>query len=159
DNVASSGNCNAIPFGSSGASSTWANQRYQTVATAADLGGQPGLVTGLGFAPCNSGANRTQRLTVTLAHVPPGFSVSANTNFQSNLTVHGSGATVVLSQTDYQWSLTANNWSSIGFDTSFFFNGVDDLLIDIVAEGNDNGASSGSMRTGNRERLYIYNWS
>src|SRR5690606_13509701 len=79
--------------------------------------------------------------------------------FQSNLTVHGSGATVVLSQTDYQWSLTANNWSSIGFDTSFFFNGVDDLLIDIVAEGNDNGASSGSMRTGNRERLYIYNWS
>src|SRR5690606_8458576 len=99
---------------------------------------------GPGLRACNSGANRTQRLTVTLAHVPPGFSVSANTNFQSNLTVHGSGATVVLSQTDYQWSLTANNWSSIGFDTSFFFNGVDDLLIDIVAEGNDNGASSGS---------------
>lgn len=160
DNDPTAGSCNVIPFGNVITNSSWVNQRYQQIVTVADLNGTAGLVTGIGFAPCASGEHRSDTIRITLAHVPSGFSFqSGNTNFDNNLHVLGSNATVVLDQTDYSWVKTGDAWSSIGLDESFAYNGTDDLLVDILVTGNDSTNSSNSAHTGARPRLYERNWT
>jgi hypothetical protein len=158
DNIASTGTCNVIPFGQTASSTTWANQRYQTFVTAVDLGNTPGTITGLGFAPCGTGIHNSQSIKITLAHVPSGFSF-ASTDFDNNLNVIGSGATVVLDQTNYSWLKTQDAWSSVGFDGTFGYDGVSDLLVDIIVVGNDATNGSSSMHRDTRPRLYAYGWS
>lgn len=159
DNDATAGTCNVIPWGTTATSGTWANQRYQCIATVADLGGTAGYVTGLGFAPCASGTHTSQTLRITMAHVPPGFAFAGNTDFDNNLNVLGTNATVVLEQDNYYWEKIGNTWSSVGLDTSFLYNGTDDLLIDILVTGNDASNGSSSTHRNTRERLYAFGWT
>ena len=152
--------CNVIPFGTVSSSSTWVNQRYQTVATAGELNNTPGLVTGLRFAPCQSGIHESTTIQITMAHVPNGFDLSVNTDFNNNLNTLGSNATVVLDQNNYSWEMTASVWSSIGFDFVFPYNGSDDLLIDVLVTGNNAvGAGNSSMRRETQPRLYAFGWT
>lgn len=157
DPDASAGPCNTIPFGTARSSVTFANQRYQLVVRAAELGNLPGGITGLGFAPCASGTHRSTSLRVTLAHVPPGFSFATNTHFDDNLFVHGTNAQVVLSQDDYAWPQVGSSWSGLGLDSSYLFQPSSDLLVDIEVTGNDVSGTPG-LRVGSGERLYALGW-
>ncbi len=160
DSDATSGNCNVIPFGTTANNATWSNQRVQMVATASDLGGTPGLVTGLSFAPCATGVHYADAIRITLALVPPGFTFSGgNNDFDRNLLTVGFAQVVVLDQLEYTWQKNGNQWSSIGFDQSFVYDGQSDLLIDLVVEGNDADNGSSSVHRATRERLYVNNWA
>ncbi|MDA0933472.1 MAG: hypothetical protein O3C51_08435 [Planctomycetota bacterium] len=155
-----SGNCNVIPFGTTANNATWANQRMQVVATASDLGSVPGLVTGLSFAPCATGVHYTDSIRITMALVPAGFTFSGgNNNFDQNLNAVGFAQVVVLDQREYTWQKNGNQWSSIGLDQSFVYDGQSDLLIDLVLEGNDADNGSSSMHRDTRERLYAATWA
>lgn len=157
DNVTTTGNCNVVPWGSP--FPNFINQRYQMVVPAADLNATSGFITGLGFAPCATGIHTSTELRITLAHVPPGFSFATSTDFDQNLHVHGSNATVVLDRDNYSWEKTMDTWSSVGLDQSFPYNGTDDLLVEILVVGGAGTNANNSGRTGNRQRLYALNWT
>jgi len=151
DNQASVGNCNVIPFGSN-TSVTWANQKYQTKATVADLGGQPAVITGLGFAPCGTGVYHYDAIEVVLDHHPAGTPL--NTAFASNLTP---AATTVLSATNFDWIVTADTWVEIGLQVPFVYNGTDDVVIEVTTT---NGLFSGNtlgFHSDARQRLFWFN--
>ena len=145
DNVASSGTANVIPFGTSGPSN-FSNCRMQVRATAAELGNAANLITGLGFAPAQSGVAHYDSLTIVMDHIPA--SQALTSTFANNLTA---AATTVLSVTDYTWHVTANSWNEIGLMSNFVFNGVDDLIIEIVTTG---ATAPGGMRRGTNQRLF-----
>ncbi len=145
DNVASVGSCNAIPFGSSTAGSFY-NCRAQMRLTAAELGGMPNLVTGLGFAACATSRSTFGALEVVMDHIPSAQAWS--TTFASNLTP---AAQAVLSANNYAWNVTGNAWNEIGLQTPFVYNGVDDLLIQITTT---NAISPSAFRRDTRNRLF-----
>lgn len=149
DNQAGVGTCNVIPFGSSSLS-TWGNQKYQTKATPADLANIPGIITGLGFAPCGTGNIHFDAIEVVLDHHPTG--VPLDPTFANNLTPN---AVTVLSATNYDWHITANAWNEIGLQTYFVYNGVDDLVVEITVTNAITTGVTGFHR-GTRERLYWY---
>ncbi|MBK8980290.1 MAG: hypothetical protein IPM29_30680 [Planctomycetes bacterium] len=158
DNLPGVGICNAIPFGSTNGSSSWLNQRHQWVVTVADMNAQPCLITGLSFAPCSTGIHMSTSIRLTLALVQPGFDLLTNTNFDANL----QGATfsqVVLDRQDYRWRKTANTWSPIGIDSSFVYDGVSDLLVDVIVEGNSSSDGNNAMHRDVRPRLYATGWT
>jgi hypothetical protein len=153
-NTPTTGTCNVIPFGDTG-SAPWSNQLYQTIATAADLGNTPGLITGIGFAPCGTGIHRNTRLRITLSMVPA--STMLATTFASNLL----SPVVVLDTTDFVWNVTAHQWNDIGLQVPFSYDGVSDLVMEVLAEGNTNTASGvdQGMHRDIRPRLYAVGWS
>ena len=145
DNSAASGTANAIPFGTSSASN-FSNCRMHVRATAAELGNLPNLITGLGFAASNSGSAHYDTLEIVMDHIPA--SQPFSTTFANNLTA---AAVSVLSVTDYTWHVTSNTWNEVGLQGSFVYNGVDDLVIEIVTTG---GTAPGGMRRGTNQRIY-----
>jgi hypothetical protein len=126
DNNATAGTCNVIPFGST-PGSVFAQERYQCKANVADLGGAPGLITGLGFAPCASGSAHFGSIEIILDHQPPGTPLS--TTFAANLTP---AAITVLLATDYTWNLNGNAWNEVGLQNYFPYDGVDDLVMQVT---------------------------
>ncbi len=144
DPNSATGTCNVIPYGSTPAS-VFANCKYQTRCTVADLGGVANLITGLAFASCNTGRAHYDALEIVLDHIPPAQPLS--TTFASNLTAN---AVTVLNATNYTWNVTANVWNEVGLQTSFVYNGVDDLLVQVTTT---NGAAPGGFHRGTRERL------
>lgn len=145
------GTCNVIPFGDAG-SATWSNQVYQTIATAADLGNAGGIITGISFAPCGNVVHKNARLRVTLSHVPPAYILQ--TTFALNLPT----PVVVLDISNHTWNLTGNVWNEIGLQTPFVYDGVSDLVMEIIAEGNTNVGATGHHRD-IRPRAYATNWT
>ena len=139
------GNCNAIPFGTASLGG-FGNCRMQMRFTAAELGGVPNLITGLGFAPCGTGRANFGALQVVIDHIPAAQALT--TSFAANLTP---AATTVLAGAPYAWNLTANTWNEIGLQTFFVFNGVDDVVVDITTAA---GTSPGSFHRDVRQRLY-----
>jgi hypothetical protein len=127
------GTCNVIPFGDSG-TATWSNQVYQTVATATDLG-----------------VHRNSRLRITLSHVPANYTLQAA--FAANLP----NPVVVLDATNYVWSITANQWNEVGIQVPFLYDGVSDVVMEVLTEGNTNTGSIG-MHRDVRPRAYATGW-
>ena len=124
------GTCNSIPFGDTNGSALWTNQVYQSIATAAELGNTPGYVTGLAFAPCGTGVHKNTRLRISLSHVPPGHTL------RTTFALNQPSPRVVLDIANHSWHLTANQWNDIGLQTAFVYDGVSDLVMEIIAEGN-----------------------
>ena len=145
DNAASLGTCNVIPFGSSTAGSFY-NNRVQMRLTPAELGGLPNLVTGIGFAACNTARATYGAIEVVMDHIPSAQAWS--TTFASNLTP---AAQTVLSANNYAWNVTGTAWNEIGLQAPFVYNGVDDLLIQITT---NNAISSSAFRRDTRTRLF-----
>jgi hypothetical protein len=139
------GTCNVIPFGSTVGGSFY-NVKYQTRCTAADLGGAVNLITGLGFASCNTGRSHFDSLEIVIDHIPA--SQPLVTTFASNLTA---AAVTVLSSTNYTWNVTANAWNEIGLQQLFVYNGVDDIVVQITTV---NGIAPAGFHRGTRERIY-----
>ncbi|HEX5053403.1 MAG TPA: hypothetical protein VFZ65_16620 [Planctomycetota bacterium] len=145
DNDATMGTINVIPFGSTGTGSFY-NCRMQVRATAAELGGLPNLITGLGFAAGGTGRAHYTTLDIVMDHIPAAQALS--TTFASNLTVN---AVPVLSAANYTWNVTANTWNEVGLQIPFVFNGVDDVIIDITTT---EGTAPSGMRRGTNQRIY-----
>jgi hypothetical protein len=139
------GTCNAIPFGS-GPGSSFAQCKYQTRFLASDLGAVANLITGLGYAACNTGRAHFDQIEIVLDHIPA--TQTTSTTFASNLTP---AAVTVLTATDYTWNVTANTWNEIGLQVPFVFNGFDDVIMQITIV---NGQAPGSFRRDVRQRIY-----
>ena len=97
DDQPGQGRCNWVPFGQAYGDPLSSNQRYQTVLTAADLGGAAGAITSLAFAPCGvggagSGTYRVDTLTIVMDHIAAGAALS--TTFDSNLSAAAVTVTV-----------------------------------------------------------------
>ncbi|MCA8958536.1 MAG: hypothetical protein KDC87_20835, partial [Planctomycetes bacterium] len=154
DADATTGGCNVIPFGTTKSSTTWVNQRYQTMVTKADLGNPTSNITicGLAFAPCGSGMKTFSSLQIILGQTT---ATSLGTNFASN---RPSNARTVFFQRNYEWPLTANTWDPIGQEINYTYNpALGNLVVEVIAQGSDINASG--FHTGARQRLYAYNWT
>ena len=149
-NTPASGGCNVIPWGMN--SPTWANQRYQTKITIADLGNAKRTITDLAFAPCNTGAHSSATLVIKMAH----HKGALTTNYTTNL---GNAAVTVLNKKNHSWTMTANTWSKVGLTGFFNYDPAKgDLLLDILVTGNSTTASHAGGHPDSRQRLYAYNW-
>lgn len=155
DNAPASGGCNVIPFGDANpTSTTWSNQVYQMLVTAADLNNQAGLVTTLSFAPCGTGLRQATRITVKMGHCNLG---TMTTTFANNFTTP---AQTVLDVRDFHWPNTANVWNRIPLETPFVYvPPLGDLLIEVHTEGIGMPGGTNGMHTGGRPRLYAFSWS
>jgi hypothetical protein len=159
DNDATTGGCNVIPFGTDTMSATWANQKYQTMVTAADLGNpRAKSICGLAFAPCGTvtGIREFDTISIRMGQTN---SSTLSTTFSANM---GSAATV-LSQRDYRWVVTGGTWDAIGLENNYLYNASNgaNLVIEITVTGNRSPVTTGSQgfRTGARERLYAFGWT
>ena len=102
------GACNITPFGEFRKSKTWVNQKYQCLATGAQLGNKSsGRITDLGFAPCSArlGVIHFDTIEVVLAQTRSG---TLGRNFSKNL---ASNVRTVLKATSvlfaYPWARSA----------------------------------------------------
>jgi hypothetical protein len=145
DNNAAGGIANVIPFGASTAGG-FSNCRMHVRATAAELGNLPNIITGLGLASSQTGSAHYDTLEIVMDHIPATQAFS--TVFANNLT---SSAITVLSVTDYTWNVTSNTWNEVGLQGLFPYNGVDDLVIEIITTG---ATAPGGMRRGTNQRIY-----
>jgi hypothetical protein len=141
----STGTCNVIPFGNT-TTASFGQAKYQQRCTAAELGNVAGLITGLGFAACNTGRAHYDSLEIILDHIPAAQPLS--TTFANNLTA---AAVTVLQATNYTWNTTANTWNEVGLQNFFVYNGTDDLVVQVTTV---NGTAPGGMHRGTRERIY-----
>jgi hypothetical protein len=148
-----------IPFGADAPSTTWANQRYQTLVTAAELGNPASLtIRGLAFAACGSGTGVRQfdALEVRLGQTN---SATLSSSFAANL---GAAATV-LAQRDSQWVNTGDAWVPIGFEVDYDYVAARgaNLVIEITAVGSRALATTGTegFHSGGRPRLSANGWT
>jgi hypothetical protein len=152
--------CNVIPFGDIIPSTTWSNQKYQTIVMASDLGSLPGVITGLGFAPCGSGDRDFDSIQIVMDHIPAAVT-TLSTTFAANLTPN---AVTVLNATSYTWRQVQDTWNEVGLQNYFVFNGVDNLVIDITvfnARGNVSTPPINltGMHRETRQRVYVFTWT
>jgi len=147
NNAATGTGCNVIPFGQS-AGGPFSQSKYQVKATQADLGMLPGVITGLGFAPCLGGTSHFDSIEVILDHHPAG---SLSTTFAANLTP---SAVTVLAATDYSWNTTSDTWHELGLQNYFVYNGIDDLVIQITCVNATSPVQG--FHTDGRQRVYWF---
>ncbi|HZN40808.1 MAG TPA: hypothetical protein VFD82_18530 [Planctomycetota bacterium] len=146
DNVATSGGCNVIPFGQQ-VGGPFYQCKYQQRCTATELGATVNLITGLAFAPCQSGRAHYDTLEIVLDHIPASQPLTAT--FASNLTPN---AVTVLFATNYTWNVTVSTWNEVGLQVPFVYNGTDDLVVQVTTVNGT--APLQGMRTGNHQRLW-----
>ncbi len=160
DNDATMGGCNVIPFGTSAPSATWSNQRYQTMATFADLGSPTGpiQICNIGFASCRTGDNISHHDTIVIK-LGQTNATSLSTTFATNLAAN---VVTVLKCKDFNWHQKGATWERIGLQRNYTFIPQlgRNLIIDICVTGNRKllGGTTG-FHTGSRERLYKYSWT
>lgn len=152
DNQANMGTCNAIPFGQTTPGGPFYTCLTQQIVTAADLGNTPGIITGLAFAACGNGKSRFTKLQVVMDLLPPNTTLT-NT-FASNLTP---AAVTVLDSDNYSWHTTADQWMEIGLQNYFVFDGVSDVVVQILADQSTSAA--GFHRSSTLPRLYATGWT
>jgi hypothetical protein len=159
-NTPTTGNCNVIPFGlgSSRASATWSNQRYQCMATASQLGNSVLLdICDLAFASCVTGVKHFDTIEIVLGQTK---ATTLSTTFSANLV---SNVQTVLSAKNYDWYRNAGTWDRIGFDKSYLYlaaNGKN-LVIQITVTGARGLKSFGNgnhVATG-QQRVYRFRWT
>ncbi len=137
------GTCNVFPFGTS-------DMRYQALVRASELGSTAGVISGFALAPCTTGVRTMRQITVKLAHFNGG---AMSTTFDSNLNTPGPAQTV-LDTTNHQWRMVANTWNSVGLQDPFFYNGTDDLVVEITVLGSS-GVSGAMHREATNQRVYL----
>ncbi|MCR9247618.1 MAG: S8 family serine peptidase [bacterium] len=116
-------------------SATWHNQKYQTILRCDELGGA-GDITGLSFASSASSVHYNRIMRIRMTHKPAGYALS--TNFNTNI----SGSTTVLSEVDHSWEVRANAWNEIGLQNSFAYDGVSDVVVELMCRGNHTSTGS-----------------
>lgn len=152
DNQANVGTCNVIPFGSTGPGGSFYTCLTQQIYTAAELGGVPGIITGLEFAACGTGKTRFTQLQVVMDMLPPSSTLS--TTFANNLSPN---AVTVLDSNNYVWQTTANTWQEIGLQNYFVYDGQSDLVVQLLCYQSTSPA--GFHRSTTKPRLYATGWA
>ena len=127
------------------------NLRYQTIVRRADLG-VGGLLRSLSFSSTVTGRHWNDSLLVRLSHVPAGHTLS--TTFATNLPT----PVTVLNGSNFSFGMVADNWTDLGLQTPFNYNGTSDLVIDIVTRGNWQ-EQTGAFNNSDEERVYATSWS
>lgn len=158
DSNSATGSCNVIPFGTVKTSSTWVNQRYQTMVMSTDLGRVAGNICSLAFAVCRQAQVRTwDSLKITMAQTT---ATTLSTNFAANLMTR---PTVVFEGKNHVWPIEAiDTWDNIGLQKNFLYLPAQgNVVIEIIAIGNDRKDATGTtgFRTGARPRLYAFSWT
>jgi len=137
----SQGSCNGIPFGSG---TEW---RYHVLVTAGQLGSLPGRIVDLAFTPCWNGTFTANPFEVRMAH---SYSAQLTKNFQTNF----GGNLTTLYQGAAGWRYAADQWSPIGLQRHFDFDGRNSLVVEIRYKAGQGGASF--RRSDNLPRAYQY---
>lgn len=137
------------------ADKTAQNMLYQTVLRSDELGG-PGVITGLAFAAAADGNHFNSSLKIRLAHRPAGYALSPM--FATNI----SGGALCLDSPLHSFDYRADDWANIGLQSSFAYDGVSDVVVEILARGNvqtTTGPGAGGFYSDpNRSRVVAYNW-
>jgi hypothetical protein len=133
------------------AADRYTNQRYQTILRAADLGAGP--ITGLAFAACADGWHWSDSLQIQMAHVRPGHRMSPT--FAANLP----SPITVLDARDRLWVLTGDTWNELGLQRAFPYDGVSDVVVDIVVRGNVHDGGAGFHADAAVPRAAAFGWS
>ncbi|MBI5850270.1 MAG: hypothetical protein HZB39_04415 [Planctomycetes bacterium] len=141
------GTCNVFPFGTS-------DMRYQALVRATELGNTPGVISGFALAPCSTGVRTMRAITVRFAHLNLG---ALSTTFDTNLNSPGPAQTV-LDTVNHSWRMVANTWNSVGLQDPFFYNGSDDLVVEITVYGSS-GVSGAMHREATNQRVYLGSYS
>ena len=152
DNLANTGSCNVIPFGPVSPGGSFYTCLTQQIVTAADLGNLPGVITGLAFAACGTGKSRFTQLQVVMDMLPPNTALTST--FANNLTPN---AVTVLDANQYAWHTTADQWMEIGLQNYFVYDGVSDVVVQILA--NQSTSAAGFHRSTTRPRVYAAGWT
>ncbi|MCB9869111.1 MAG: hypothetical protein H6836_06870 [Planctomycetes bacterium] len=154
-----SGGCNVIPFGNNVVNTTWSNQRYQVMATLADLGNPtaPIDICNIGFLACGTGDQISHHDTIVLQLGQTSASTLATTTFAANLV---SNVQTVLQATDFQWKYVGSQWSRIGIQRPYRFDpALGNLVLDVCVTGTFKPLGAGSgLYTGSRQRVYNRSW-
>jgi len=130
---------------------SWTNQRYQTIIRSGDLGGA-GPITGLAFAPCGSGMHWNDTLRIRMSHVAAGYTLS--TTFNTNLPI----PITVLDTVDHGWHVTQNQWNEIGLMAPFHYDGISDIVIEVLATGNVFSPAA-TFRRETEPRIFASGWT
>ena len=109
--------------------SAWTNQLYQTVLRRSDLG-SAGTIRGLAFSAESTGVHFNRELRIRMSHVPVDHVLS--TTFASNLP----SPVTVLSQYDHSWHVVGDQWTEVGLEAPFDYNGTSDVVVEVLARGN-----------------------
>ncbi len=155
DNNTSTGGANVIPFGQSKASSTWRNQKYQTLIPASYAKKIPIRINDLAFVPTKTAQHNFDSIVIKISVTK---SSSLDRTFAKNL----AGRTVtVLNARNYTWNLTASQWTRIGLQKPYLWiPTLGNLVIEIeVRRAGAVSGFAGGFRTGKIERLYSFGWS
>ncbi|MCA8958793.1 MAG: hypothetical protein KDC87_22135, partial [Planctomycetes bacterium] len=115
---APSGGCNVIPFGVNTVSTTWSNQIYQTMATAADLGNSAVLnICDLSFISCGTGlqVNSYDSIEITLGQTN---ATTLSSTFSANLV---SNVQTVLVAKNFHWHNYGAQFSRIGLQKDYLY--------------------------------------
>ncbi len=156
DNNASTGGCNVIPMngGWPSTSNPGGEWRYQTQLNAAWIG-QSGYITDIAFATCNGGPVLTATgFEIRMSHTTLAAPVS---NFATNLP----NPVVVYPSGSFTYTSQANQWVPLGLTNSFFYNGNDNLTIEIRYQTGTVASGSLSAHTDSSNpnapyRTYVY---
>ena len=127
------------------------NLRYQTIVRRADLG-VAGTLRSLSFSSLVTGRHWNESLLVRLSHVPAGHTLSST--FATNLPT----PVTVLNASNFSFGMNADNWTDLGLQTPFSYNGTSDLVIDIVTRGNWQPVT-GTFHTSDEDRVFATSWS
>ena len=131
DDTPTTGACSVVPFGSEVQSPFWANQRYQTLVTAAELGAAADI-TSLGFATCATSTAQFQCASISIA-LAPVFGGTLSTTFDQNL---AAGSTEVFRAQSWTWPVRAGGWNEIVFQQPFPYDpNSGDVVVDITIQG------------------------
>jgi hypothetical protein len=129
-NTPSAGSCNAFPWGYS------TSARFQEIIPAQYLPSAPFKITDIGFASCGNANFTAKRLRVRVCHTTL-TSFAGNTNFNNNLCP----CPTTMYDGPMNWAMTANQWSSLGMNCSFGYDGVRNVLFEFCIVGRSGGSS------------------
>lgn len=134
------GTANAFPFNTS-------DMRYQALVLASELGSTPAMIRGFSLAPSANGTLAYAQVTMKMAHLA---SPTLSTDFATNL---AAGATTTMDQPNWVWPVTGNVWNQVDMQTPFFFNGVDNVVVEFTVIGRSSGVAM--RRENTNQRVYL----
>jgi len=149
-NTPTAGTCNVIPWSGPWPSSSNPNGewRYQSYHTATTLGNKPFVITDVSYAPCGTGTLTCDDFEVRISHTQSAVSSTFATNLPNPVTVFFAKR--------HTYSYTNNQWSPIGLQCPFFYNGVDNLTVEIRYKNGTIAGHSGSFHRDTAPRIYAY---